>query len=77
MKNAVEESVAGLSPGDVFLFFFAGYGFTAQDGAHLLFCRDDRVRLLRVNGAELAASPCRRSYASSASDGVAVPQVGM
>ncbi len=51
LKSAVEDSVAGLGPGDVFLFFFAGHGFTAQDGAHLLFCKDDRQKLLRVNGA--------------------------
>ena len=48
---AVVDSVAGLGPGDVFLFFFAGHGFTAQDGAHLLFCKNDRQKLLRVNGA--------------------------
>ncbi len=51
LLSAVEDSVAGLGPGDVFLFFFAGHGFTAQDGAHLLFCRNDRQKLLRVNGA--------------------------
>ena len=51
LLSAVEESTGGLGPGDVFLFFFAGHGFTAQDGAHLLFCRDHRQRLLRVNNA--------------------------
>lgn len=51
LKSAVVESVDGLGHGDVFLFFFAGHGFTAQDGAHLLFCRDDMQRLLRVNAA--------------------------
>ena len=51
LKAAVIESVEGLGHGDVFLFFFAGHGFTAQDGAHLLFCRDDMQRLLRVNAA--------------------------
>ena len=51
LKAAVAESVEGLGPGDVFLFFFAGHGFTAQDGGHLLFCRDDRAKLLRVNSA--------------------------
>ena len=51
LKAAVVETVEGLGHGDVFLFFFAGHGFTAQDGAHLLFCRDDRQRLLRVNAA--------------------------
>lgn len=51
MKDAVAESVSDLRPGDVFIFFFAGHGFTAQDGSHLLFCRDDRECLLRVNGA--------------------------
>ena len=48
---AVEDATAGLGRGDVFLFFFAGHGFTAQDGAHLLFCRDDRKRMLCVNSA--------------------------
>ena len=51
LKAAVMESVEGLGSGDVFLFFFAGHGFTSQDGAHLLFCRDDMQRLLRVNAA--------------------------
>ena len=51
LRDAVEDSVEGLGPGDVFLFFFAGHGFTAQDGQHLLFCRDDRQKLLRVNSA--------------------------
>ena len=51
LTAAVEESAAGLGHGDVFLFFFAGHGFTAQDGAHLLFCKDSRQKLLRVNGA--------------------------
>ncbi len=70
MKTAVEETVAGLGPGDVFLFFFSGHGFTAQDGAHLLFCRDDRQKLLRVNGAGtrvdslemLAEGPFHRAF---------------
>ncbi len=70
MKGAVEEMVAGLGPGDVFLFFFSGHGFTAQDGAHLLFCRDDRQKLLRVNGAGtrvdslemLAEGPFHRAF---------------
>ncbi len=51
LKKAVIKSVKGLGFGDIFLFFFAGHGFTAQDGAHLLFCRDDMQRLLRVNAA--------------------------
>ena len=50
LKKAILESVDGLGRGDVFLFFFAGHGFTAQDGAHLLFCRDSIQVLLRVNG---------------------------
>ena len=70
MTAAVEETVAGLGPGDVFLFFFSGHGFTSQDGAHLLFCRDDRERLLRINGAGtrvdalelLAAGPFHRAF---------------
>ena len=51
LKSAVVESINGLGHGDVFLFFFAGHGFTAQDGTHLLFCRDDMQQLLRVNSA--------------------------
>jgi len=50
LKKAILESVDGLGRGDVFLFFFAGHGFTAQDGTHLLFCRDSIQVLLRVNG---------------------------
>ena len=51
LKKAVIEESEGLGRGDIFLFFFAGHGFTAQDGSHLLFCRDDIQRLLRVNDA--------------------------
>ncbi len=51
LLSAVETATEGLGPGDVFLFFFAGHGFTARDGAHLLFCRDDRKRMLRVSSA--------------------------
>ena len=51
LKKAVIEESEGLGQGDVFLFFFAGHGFTAQDGSHLLFCRDDIQRLLRRNAA--------------------------
>ncbi len=51
LLEAVELGTAGLGPGDVFLFFFAGHGFTSQDNAHLLFCSDDRKRMLRVNSA--------------------------
>ena len=51
LKRAVIESVAELLPGDTFLFFFAGHGFTAQDNSHLLFCRDDLEKLLRRNSA--------------------------
>ncbi len=48
--NAVERATAGLGPGDVFLFFFAGHGYTA-DGSHLLICADDKLSLLRYNRA--------------------------
>lgn len=51
LKKAVIEESEELGRGDVFLFFFAGHGFTAQDGSHLLFCRDDIQRLLRRNAA--------------------------
>ena len=51
LRAAVLDSIDGLGRGDVFLFFFAGHGFTAQDGSHLLFCRDDIQRLLRVGNA--------------------------
>ena len=51
LKRAVIDSVAELLPGDTFLFFFAGHGFTAQDNSHLLFCRDDIEKLLRRNSA--------------------------
>jgi hypothetical protein len=51
LKQAVKRTSKGLGPGDVYLFFFAGHGFTAQDGTHLLFCRDDQQELLRCNSA--------------------------
>lgn len=51
LKKAVIDESEGLGHGDVFLFFFAGHGFTAQDGSHLLFCRDDIQCLLRRNAA--------------------------
>ena len=44
LRAAVLDSIDGLGRGDVFLFFFAGHGFTAQDGSHLLFCRDGSGR---------------------------------
>ncbi len=47
----VERRSAGLGPGDVFLFFFAGHGFTAQGGEHLLICANDRLPYLRCNRA--------------------------
>ena len=49
--GAVERMAAGLGPGDVFLFFFAGHGFTAPDGSHLLICSSDRLAYLRHNRA--------------------------
>ena len=48
---AVERKASGLGPGDVFLFFFAGHGFTAPDGSHLLICANDRLAYLRHNRA--------------------------
>ena len=49
--GAVERKAAGLGPGDVFIFFFAGHGFTAPDGSHLLICANDRLAYLRHNRA--------------------------
>ncbi len=49
--GAVERKSSGLGPGDVFLFFFAGHGFTAPDGSHLLICANDRLAYLRHNRA--------------------------
>ncbi len=49
--GAVERKAAGLGPGDVFLFFFAGHGFTSPDGSHLLICSNDRLAYLRHNRA--------------------------
>ena len=49
--GAVERKSSGLGPGDVFLFFFAGNGFTAPDGSHLLICSNDRLAYLRHNRA--------------------------
>ena len=47
----VERRSYDLGPGDVFLFFFAGHGFTAQGGEHLLICANDRLPFLRCNHA--------------------------
>ena len=49
--DAVERRTAGLVSGDVFLFFFAGHGYTAENGGHLLICSDDRLAFLRHNRA--------------------------
>ena len=51
LLDAIERRTAGLGPGDVFLFFFAGHGFTAPDGGHLLICSGDRLSFLRHNRA--------------------------
>ena len=51
--GAVERKASGLGPGDVFLFFFAGHGFTSPDGSHLLICSNDRLAYLRHNRARM------------------------
>lgn len=51
LLKAVERRSSGLGPGDVFLFFFAGHGFTAPDGSHLLICSEDKLSFLRHNRA--------------------------
>ena len=51
VEQAVKTSTAGLGPGDVFLFFFAGHGFAATGGQDLLFCSDDMFDRLRYNRA--------------------------
>ena len=51
VEQAVKTSTAGLGPGDVFLFFFAGHGFAATGGQDLLFCSDDKFDYLRYNRA--------------------------
>ena len=49
--NAAERKSSDLCAGDVFLFFFAGHGFTAPDGSHLLICSNDSLSFLRHNRA--------------------------
>ncbi|MBR4171228.1 MAG: acyl carrier protein [Kiritimatiellae bacterium] len=39
----------GLGAGDEFLFYFAGHGFIAPGGEHLLFCRDDFYENIQFN----------------------------
>ncbi|MBR4190636.1 MAG: caspase family protein [Kiritimatiellae bacterium] len=51
LLDEVERRTAGLGPGDVFVFFFAGHGYTGSGGEHLLICRDDRLLGLRHNRA--------------------------
>ncbi len=49
--DEVGQLSSDLGPEDVFLFFFAGHGFTSQEGKHLLICNDDRLDYLRYNRA--------------------------
>ncbi len=47
LKRAVLKATDGLGRGDIFLFFFAGHGFTEPSTEHhLLFCRDSLHKLL-------------------------------
>ena len=54
--NAISEMTVGngcedaLKPGDQFLMYFAGHGFT-DSGQHLLFCADDMYKQLRYHRA--------------------------
>ncbi len=52
VRIALEKITSDLKPGDFFLFYFAGHGFTSE-GKHLLFCTDDRLEDLRVGWAGL------------------------
>ena len=51
LLDEVDRRTAGLGPGDVFVFFFAGHGYTGPGEEHLLICRDDRLQWLRHNRA--------------------------
>ena len=45
-EKTLDETVADLSAGDLFLLFFSGQGFTDGNGSHRLFCRDDGFKPL-------------------------------
>ena len=49
--RTLKSFTSDLSDGDVFLFFFAGHGWTAEGGRHLLFCSDDLYENLRYQDA--------------------------
>ena len=69
LRDVAEGMAKGLGEGDLFLFYFAGHGFT-QGGQHLLFCRDDQKRFLRYGEAglkydllrELTSTGCHRAF---------------
>ena len=49
--RAVKEFTSDLGPDDLFLFYFAGHGWTTSSGKHLLFCTDDMYEDLRDDDA--------------------------
>lgn len=69
LRDEVERMVQDLGAGDLFMFYFAGHGFT-QNGQHLLFCRDDKERFIRSGESgfkydflkELTATGCQRAF---------------
>lgn len=51
VQEAVDRMTSDMKPGDFFLFYFAGHGWTTTSGKHLLFCSDDIYSHLRYDQA--------------------------
>jgi len=60
VEKWVEAMTSGLKAGDVFVFYFAGHGYTSPGGSdELLFCRDDKYADLQYNRAGIPFSMLR------------------
>ena len=60
VEKWVEAMTSGLGAGDVFVFYFAGHGYTSPGGSdELLFCRDDKYANLQYNRAGIPFSMLR------------------
>ncbi|MBQ7188205.1 MAG: caspase family protein [Kiritimatiellae bacterium] len=60
VEKWVEAMTSGLEAGDVFVFYFAGHGFTSPGGSdELLFCRDDKYANLQYSRAGIPFSMLR------------------
>lgn len=58
--HAVRQMTADLGTGDLFLFYFAGHGWTTTSGKHLLFCSDDMYEDLRDDDAGISFDKLKR-----------------